>query len=208
MPKLMEEKKSKDKSKTESSFTLFPILLIVIFLVIGYFLVFPGYGRLSDIRAKIISQKQMLEDKTKAFRDTNKLLENYAAIPDEDRAKINTMLPRTIDEPGIFTLFEFLAEKNKMAVLALDISEKEAAADLKNLGLMEDQVALNLAASPASTDLYGDFKKFFSSLEANLRLMDIISVNYSPESSSYILNIKTYRLESAVSAGSTQSAAL
>lgn len=194
MPNGTEEKKSKEESRKRTPFTLLVIFLLAIFLTAAYFLLMPAYSNLADTQSKIVLEKQTLDQETNTLTATNKLLGNYAAISADDEAKINAMLPETMDEPGIFSLFEFLAGRNQMAVLAVDISEKEAAVDLKNLGVTEIDVAINLAANPASGDQYGDFKRFLTDLEANLRLMDVTSINYSPESSSYILNVKTYRV--------------
>jgi len=180
------------KKKTSSSLLL--ILLMAIFAVAGYLLVWPEYGRLVDTQEKIISQKKALEDESNSFYATNKLIENYADISSEKREKIEMMLPGEVDEAGLFSLFESLAQKNKIIVLAVDISEKEAAGDLKNLGVSEVQVSLNLTASPDSENAYGDFKKFLADLEVNLRLIDLISINYTPETTSYTLNLKTYRI--------------
>jgi hypothetical protein len=180
------------KKKTSSSLLL--ILLIAIFTVAGYLLVWPEYGRLVDAQEKIISQKKALEDESNSFRGTNKLIENYADISSEKREKIEMMLPSEVDEAGLFSLFESLAQKNKIIVLAVDISEKEAAGDLKNLGVSEVQVSLNLTAGPDSENAYGDFKNFLADLEENLRLIDLISINYTPETTSYTLNLKTYRI--------------
>lgn len=199
MPNGTEEKKLKEESKKRTPFALLVILLIAIFLTVAYFLLMPVYSNLTDTQSKIVLEKQTLDQETSTLTAANKLLGNYKAISASDEAKINAMLPETMDEPGIFSLFELLAGRNQMAVLALDISEKESAADLKNLGVTEIDVAINLAANPASADQYGDFKRFLTDLEENLRLMDVTSINYSPESSSYILNIKTYRIESAIS---------
>ena len=76
-------------------------------------------------------------------------------------------------------------------MLAMDISEKEASAELKNLGLREVNIALNLSGGD-----YVALKNFLVDLENNLRLMDVVSLNYSPEAGSNILNIRTYRLDS------------
>ncbi len=200
MAKPGEDIKSKEEMKKKTSFPLLLLLLIAIFAVLSYFLVWPEYTRFLDIQDKLTSEKQKLGAEEATFQDTKKLLKNYEDISAEDREKIIAMLPGEIDEPGLFTLFESLSQKNKITVLSLDISEKEAAANLKNLGVMEVQVALNLTASPTSEDPYGDFKIFLSDLEANLRLMDIISINYTPESATYVLNVKTYRIESAAKA--------
>jgi cell division protein FtsB len=198
MPNKNEEKNAKDKPRARTPLALLLFLIIVVFATLAYFLLMPQYMHLADTRSKIVSEKQTLDEETNTLAATNKLLKNYGDISPADEAKINVMLPTTADEPGIFSLFEFLAGRNKLSVLALDISEKEAAEDLKNLGVTQVQVAINLAASPGSKDQYGDFKRFLADLEANMRLMDVISINYSPESSSYILNVNTYRVGSAM----------
>lgn len=194
---MKEVSKEEPKKKTSSSLLIF--LLITIFAVAAYFLIWPEYGRLTDARAKIISGKQSLEDEVKAFDDINKLLENYADISPEEREKIDAMLPEEVDEAGLFSLFEVLAQKNKIIVLGVDISEKESAENLKNSGISEVHSSLNLTAGPGSEDSYGDFKKFLADMEANLRLMDIISINYTPETATYTLNLKTYRMASTQS---------
>lgn len=193
--KIKESPREEPRKKTSSSLLIF--LLITIFAVAAYLLIWPEYGRLTDARAKIISEKQALEDESKAFEDTAKLLENYSEISLEEREKIDAMLPEEVDEAGLFGLFELLAQKNKIIVLGVDISEKESAENLKNSGISEVHSSLNLTAGPGSEDSYGDFKKFLADAEANLRLMDIISINYTPETATYTLNLKTYRMAPA-----------
>jgi hypothetical protein len=207
MPNPGEEKKQEEKPKTKSSFALLALLLVVIFAVAVYFFVWPAYERLAESQGDLASNQQSLDAQTQALRNTKKLLENYDAISAEDKKKIEGMLPGNLDEAGLFTLFETLAQKNKITVLALDISEKEAAPELKNLGIREVNIALNLASGPSATDMYGDFKRFLTDLELNLRLMDVISINYTPEASAYVLNIRTYRLLSAVTNRATISTA-
>lgn len=196
-----EEKKNKEKPgeepKAKSSSGLLIFLLITIFAVAAYLLIWPEYGRLVFARAEIVSQKQALQDESRIFSDINKLLKNYGEISSGDKEKIEAMLPNEIDEAGLFTLFEFLAKKNKIIVLGVDISEKESTEILKNSGVMEIQASLNLTAGPDAEDSYGDFKKFLADLEANLRLMDIVSINYTPETATYAMNLKTYRMTAA-----------
>jgi hypothetical protein len=205
MAKVEEKKKkegSKEEPKKKTSSSLLILLMISIFAVAGYLLIWPGYGRLTDVRAKIALQKQALEDASKTFRDINKLLENYADISAGERKKIDAMLPDEIDEAGLFTLFETLAQRNRIIFLGVDITEKESADNFKNLGITEVQASLNLTAAPDSENSYGDFKNFLVEVEANLRLMDIISINYTPETATYTLNLKTYRMASAQSSAS------
>ncbi|MFH2136410.1 MAG: hypothetical protein ABII19_02145 [Patescibacteria group bacterium] len=189
-----EEKKIKEEPKAKTSSTLLIFLLITIFAVVAYLLIWPEYGRLADTEEKIILQKQALEGESKTFRDVSKLLENYADISSVEKEKIEEMLPSEVLEAGLFTLFENLAQKNKIIVLAVDISEKESTENIKNLGISEVQASLNLTAGPDSEDSYGDLKKFLFDLETNLRLIDITSINYTPETATYTLNLKTYRM--------------
>ncbi|MBU1146485.1 hypothetical protein KKD80_02980 [Patescibacteria group bacterium] len=189
-----EEKKIKEEPKAKTSSTLLIFLLITIFAVVAYLLIWPEYGRLADTEEKIILQKQALEGESKTFRDVSKLLENYADISSVEKEKIEEMLPSEVLEAGLFTLFENLAQKNKIIVLAVDISEKESTENIKNLGISEVQASLNLTTGPDSEDSYGDLKKFLFDLETNLRLIDITSINYTPETATYTLNLKTYRM--------------
>lgn len=188
-------KKTEEKPKSRSSFALLALLLVVIFVVAVYFFVWPEYGVLTDSQNKLAEEKQSLDEQNQTFLNIKKLLANYGEISDANKGKVEAMIPEVDDEPGLFTLFEAVGQKNKITISAIDISEKEAAPVLANLGLREVDVALNLTINPASADPYGDFKRFLGDLENNLRLMDVVSVNYTPESSNCILNIRTYRLE-------------
>lgn len=189
MPKEQkEEQKVEQTNKT--SFALFVVLVVVLFVVAAYLLVWPAYGHLSDNKNKLTTQKNLLQTQTDYLSNLQKLISNYEAIKVADKEKLAQMLPKEIDEPGLFVLFETLAEKNKMVVLAIDISEKEPGAEIKALGLREVHIAVNLAGGD-----YESFKNLLDDLESNLRLMDIISISYTPEPPSYSLNIRTYRLE-------------
>ncbi len=190
MPKVLEKKSEEKKEKKQTSFSLIVILIMAIFLAAGYFLIWPEYQKLSDDRNKLAGEKETLASQNKTLVDLQKLFNNYEVISEANKEKILSMLPREVDEPGLFTLIETLAEKNKMVALAIDISEKDSSADLKNLGLKEVHLAINLTGGE-----YTDLKNFLGDLQTNLRLLDVISLNYTPEAGSTILNIKTYRLD-------------
>ncbi len=194
--KQLEKKQVEAKRKTSLLLVIF--LVVVIFVVAVYFLLWPIYGRLSESRRELSSQKNLIQTQTEYLENLQKLISNYESVKTADKEKFNQMLPQKVDEAALFTLFEFLAEKNKMTMLAIDISEKEPAAEIKNLGLKEVSIAVNLVSNPDASDIYGDFKKFLADLEANIRLMDVISLNFTPESTSYILNIRTYRLADGI----------
>lgn len=192
MPKVIEtklEKRDKPK-KVMSSFYLIIILVILIFIALAYFFIWPDYEFLVGGKSKLLSQKNLLTTQNNYLENLKKLISNYESINSADREKLSLMLPKEVDEPDIFALFESLAGKNKMAILAVDISEKEPPAEFKSLGIKEIDIAANLAGGE-----YSDLKNLLNDLESNLRLMDIVSVNYTPDSASYILNIRTYRLE-------------
>lgn len=191
MPKILETKTEEKSEQKETPLSLVVILVVVVFLTAGYFLVWPEYQKLSDDKSRLAAQKETLANQNNTLANLKKLFANYEALGEEDKGKIAQMLPQEVDEPGLFTLLEMLAEKNKMVVLAVDISEKEPSADLKNFGIKEVHLAINLSGGE-----YTDLKNFLGDLESNLRLMDVLSLNYTPEAGSTILNIKTYRLDS------------
>lgn len=184
------EAQKEEKTKEKSSLVLFIFLAVAVFVALGYFFVWPEYGKLADLGSKVREKNLFLENKSNALASIKKLISNHNSISQDDREKLASMLPETVDEPGLFVLFETLALKNKMALLALDISEREAAADLKNLGIKEVFISANLTGGE-----YNDFKNLLGDLESNLRLLDIVAVSYTPDPSSLALNIKTYRLD-------------
>jgi Tfp pilus assembly protein PilO len=187
----MAEKTEKEKNtKAKTSLVLIIFLAVAIFAALTYFLVWPQYEKISETQRKIETQKVFLNSQNNTLADIKKLIANYESISQADREKLASMLPETVDEPGLFVLFETLASKNKMSLLAIDISEKEPPADLKSLGIKEVDIAANLSGGE-----YANMKNLLGDIESNLRLMDIMAVNYTPDTASLTLNIKTYHLD-------------
>lgn len=179
----------KDKPKERTPFILLLFLIIAVFAVAAYFVVWPEYGRFTEAKTKLEEQKNLLDAENSTLASVKKLIANYDTISQTDNNKLASMLPEMIDEPGLFFLFEKLALKNNMSLLAIDISEKDPGAELKNLGIKEVDIAANLTGGS-----YADLKNLISDMESDIRLLDVAAISYTPDPASLTLNIKTYRL--------------
>ncbi|MEK7188911.1 MAG: hypothetical protein AAB671_00175 [Patescibacteria group bacterium] len=111
-------------------------------------------------------------------------------------ADIEAFLPDEPATPQILTSIEAIALSSGVAIdgIELVIPEDDAAAEAAGeLGLPSGisfvEVTLAVAASS-----YDSLKTLLANIEANIRLMDVIAVVYSPSSKSYTITLRAYYL--------------
>lgn len=111
--------------------------------------------------------------------------------------EVDDLLPTGPATPQILTSLETIARESGVVIdgIELVIPEEEAkkdAASEVNLpsGVSFVEVTLSIAASP-----YEVTKTLLKNIEANIRLMDVIAVVYSPNGKSYTVILRAYYLQ-------------
>lgn len=164
------------------------IVVLVSFLILGWLLLFSP--ELRKIRNANVSKSLESERVAKAayLADLGNLAEKYIAIDSENLQNLDIFLPKSQDIPALLAMFEAAAANSDVSLVALNFSAGEldgAAASLKDIEAMNVSVSIGNAS-------YTRFKLFLESLETNLRLFDIRSIDMSPSDASYELSIRTY----------------
>jgi hypothetical protein len=105
------------------------------------------------------------------------------------------ILPQEKDIAGLFSQFEYLASQQGLFLSGVSINETEIETKKSQQDVKGKVNKLNVTLSLTSTNQAGDYeeiKDFLSDLEYNLRLFDVNSVYFSPDSPNYSVNLFTY----------------
>jgi Tfp pilus assembly protein PilO len=191
---------------------IFPMIIVA--ASIGLFVSYtnPMFQSLKSLRTSFAAYDEALSNSKKLLDIRNELTDKYNALLPQDRRKLETLLPDNIDNIRFILDIEEIARPYGMRPRDVEFdpnaeenSQKQTpqttpgqiAAQTKSYGEFE------LDFSVIGT--YQEFLGFVGDLERNLRLIDIISVDFSsventltPLSNEYKFNlrVKTYWLKS------------
>lgn len=161
----------------------------VVFLAISAILIskiiniYPEVGILQD---NIKTQETVIKDS----KDTLKRLKELAAYITENKESINKfdlILPVDEEKANLLSNLDSLASANGLSTLKIAFEESNnsasgqqgaAGAASKNYDFDSRSIKMSMRGS------YLSFKNFLVAIEKNLRVLDIVSVDFSAESSS------------------------
>ena len=178
----------------------FGIGLAVLLLVVGGFIfVMP---RVQDVQARgglDYQQKQRQYDaQSKYLQDLNALRDQVNAISPDDIARLNAVVPRGKDIPGIFRQMQSFANDARMSLESVSVSDSGAATagSATGTGLRSLTVSVILSGSLD----YDGTKNFLKVVARQAPLLDLTSISHSPASSStassYSFSFRSYYFES------------
>lgn len=201
---LAQIKQSKLKTWVASHFKFLAILLVVMILLGGYFFIIHskikefGPGGEFDLTAK----KNELIRQDKYLKELSILADSLEEVKKIGLGKLDYILPVNQKLPLIFVQLENIAQESDLLLTNIQISE--AIQRKKSTGLKEEsevvvpvghtlkQLNINLTLAEGS---YSDLIKFLENIEANMRLMDVLSIGFSAGSDTYSVNLVTYYLQ-------------
>ncbi len=182
--------------------------IILLFFITFSFLLFilPKYNSTKLIIQSNIESQKMLYAQQKNKLDTLRVIsELHSKIPASDLQKFNGVLPSEYRPETLFGEFEEIISQGGWsldAVSWIDLNEKDGEvipgmeADLSTFpsGSMNPVVGrLEVSLSLSNLDYVG-IKRLINILENNLRLFDVVSLDFSGESSAEIV-LHTYYYE-------------
>ncbi len=184
------------------------LAVVVIFVLFFGFLLFiqPKFNETKLlIRSNIDNQKKLYAQQKLKLDSLRVLNELYGKIPTDDINKFNHVLPSKYQVESLFGEFEDIINQGGWTLnsiswldlqeedknMAIDPSAEKSLSEKSLEGSSVGVIELNLSLSNLD---YSGVKKLIKTLENNLRLFDIVSVNFSGESSAQIV-IYTYYYE-------------
>jgi Tfp pilus assembly protein PilO len=193
---------------------ILPLILIGISITSFFLFVDPFYKEMGTLREKISSYDSALDNSKALEKERDSLIKKSNAFNKDNLEKLSKLLPDSVDNIRLILEIEKIASPYGMVLKDVKydtVDEKEKAAN-KLVGLQantqqvarKDYGVWELGFSIQGT--YGNFYNFVKDLEKNLRIVDVVSVDFSsntgvginPALSSiykYDFRIKTYWLK-------------
>jgi hypothetical protein len=150
---------------------------------------------LNDIKT-LQAQKQEYGDALASSRELqtlrDKLLSQYNAISQDDRDRLNKLLPSQMDSSNIIVMFEEIVKAHGILLKKIDVKESKQSANssvvLGGASLPYKTINLTLLVSGP----YASILALFSDLDKSLRLVDVENVSFSAAATdTYEFNITT-----------------
>ncbi len=198
--------------------SIIPIIFICASIGAVFFYVKPLYSETMSMHADLASYNKALDNSKNLQKTRDNLISDYKAITLKDKDRINRFLPNTVNNIQLILEIQQIASKHGLSIQ--NINFKPPVSDSAPLKVDEKPVKTAKSAKPKEVILFGtfdlDFKtradydtflSFVSDLEQNLRLIDIVSVEFAvpeptkvlvgvdPNIYDFSLKIKTYWLK-------------
>ena len=189
-----------------------PIILIGLAIAGFFMFTSPLYNDISELRTQVASYNEALNNSKALENERDKLTKKYNDLNPENLVKLQKLLPDNVDNIRLILEIEKVATPYGMVLkdVKYDATSKDAkgqagtAQTVNTASAYKDYGTWNLAFSTEGT--YDNFLSFLKDLEKNLRVVDIVSIQFSsntgiganPSSSlvyKYSFIIKTYWLK-------------
>jgi len=181
-------------------------------VIFAFFFMFVSYPKISSVGSlkkdavpKVLSEQENLNKQLDYLVKAQKA--KYA-ISEVDIQNIEKTIPTDPNTPQIFTTLEGISKEVGVTIGTINFSLLDAPKDgpsvtpsmedgdsfggedvsrSDDFGISMIEISLSVSSGP-----YDEFKNFLDKVEKNMRLMDIVSLSYSPSGESYGLTLRSY----------------
>lgn len=189
---------------------ILPIILIAIAIAGFFMFTSPMYDSLSETNAKISSYNEALNNAQAIDNERDKLTKKFNSIDPSNLDKLQKLLPDGVDNIRLILEIEELARPYGMVLKDVKYATDTNKA---NNAPVQGGAAVNTAQKDygdwdlefSTQGTYANFLSFAKDLENNLRIVDIVGVDFSSdnggvsptinEAYKYNIKIKTYWLK-------------
>ncbi len=169
---------------------IFLLFFVVLFLALGAGSYYFYKINVEAVESLIKNQQEVLRQRQKELSELKSIKVSYEDLEDSSK-RILEILPDQKDLPSIFVQLEALAHSHNLFLGTIDIAGDTAFEDEEQNLNSSKLHKLNINLSLTGGD-YFTLKEFLLDVEKNLRLLDIKSIVFTPESNTYNLIINTY----------------
>jgi Tfp pilus assembly protein PilO len=180
-------------------------LLILIAGSVGVFvkLVQPMYANVQNLRSEVSTSGGSLSTAGIIKKQRDDLIAKYHSISKTDLDSLNALLPDSVNNIRLIIQMNALANKNNLSTLRSVDYQTGESKDKNTQYLDSEKPYGEFLISFQTTGQYKNFLTFISDLESNLRLVDIVGIDFSSSdgevggttSMSYKVTLKTYWLK-------------
>ena len=156
------------------------LLFITASLIVFFMMVVPKYQSLQTIRTQVASAASNLETATKLTKSRDELFTRYQGISKADLDNLKTLLPDSVDNIRLIIQINSLATKNNLSLLRnVDYQTQHMATGAQDPQVVQRPYG-EFSMSFQTSGQYKNFLTFLSDLEQNLRLVDVVKVEFIP----------------------------
>ena len=194
---------------------LLPISFLLIAGVLFFVVIDPTYKDVSSLRDDVNTYNLALDNVTQLQKTMDSLVGSYKNIKQEDKDRLNSLLPNTVNNIKFILEVEHIASLHNMPIKNIKFEAEKPASSTGSAGNtvvvngLDDSRPYGVFPIEFGTDGdYGTFVSFLKDLEYNLRLVDVKSVSFTvpplpvtqvagfdPNILSYTLKVDTYWLK-------------
>jgi hypothetical protein len=177
----------------------------LLILVIGLFsFILPRYTKVQELGGLNYNQKRAeLETKQQYLDDLRALRANLNLVTPEDLERVNLVVPRGKDIPGIFSQMQEFAKEAKMELLSVAVSDGStvsstgATGSVTNASSQLRTVSVSVVLGGALN--YEGLKSFLNVVSRQAPILDLTAISYAPgagtSQASYKFSFRSYFLE-------------
>lgn len=178
-------------------------LILIFFLLLAYlFVLGPKFAAVKlVIEEDIARQRQLRQMSERKLADLKAVVSLYEKINPADLQKFNRVLPDPYQRETLFGELEEIASRGGWMIDSIGLSSPDdGAAEGEEEGAAVNSAdsrlkTLNVSLIVGMID-YAGLKNFLRLIESNLRLFDIVSVDFQPSEGRAYLELQTYYYQS------------
>ena len=163
-----------------------------------YTVMIPQYKKSQDLRAESAEYKNILQNVSSLTDKKNDLLAKYQAMPKDEIAKINKVLPNNVDTVRLAMDFDTIAAKYGISIKSIQVIENKNDNSTKIIQNVPTKPYNVVNVTFSFVTSYDNFRKFMQDIEKSLRIIDIKTVAFDSGESGlneYKVSIQTYWLK-------------
>jgi hypothetical protein len=155
-----------------SRFT-FGIALILGGTLILYFLAWPQWQEASATRERVTGLQSLSAELDDLLRQRDRLLQTYRQTPPEDLLRLEELAPLTLKPTAIVTMFDAIAQKNRVSIGQIDVGSVTANAQKGGRPTGSVEVTMTVDGTLAA------FESFLRDVERSVHITDISQITFA-----------------------------
>ncbi len=174
-------------------------VVAVVFILGAFFLLLPKYEQTANY-VNTVNQQQVLDVSSRQdeLNKIQQLLASYNKIDKTYIDKVNAIAPAVQNKEELFSELNYLVSVNQLFLQSISLSSADNYQDqgivpitTQEKPIISSLQTVTIVMAVRGTT-YESFKSLLSSLENNLRLMDVLSIRFDPNAQTTELTINTY----------------
>jgi hypothetical protein len=176
-----------------------PILMIAAAIGLFFLFVNPKFAEVKALQAQGVEYDSAIQRATATVAKKDQLLTKYNSFKPEDITRLRTFLPDTIDTIQLIIDVNAIANTRQSKIESIKVTAD--APGKAAIGGVADTRKHGTAVMDFKVSMtYETFQLFLKDLEQSLRLIDVGSVGFSPNTEGgnvydYSVSLKTYYLK-------------